>query len=86
MKPADAYFSTGFLLSRSTASNTPSPTPMIIAITVPKMVPLIRPSMIGGRNRNSKVLAQSHRGLVTKECTTMATSTAMNATATQRQG
>ena len=77
--------STGLGDSRITASNTPPKIPMAIESTV-RISVLRRPRSTGSENRYWPTTSHSKFGFVRNECTSIATSTAMTATATQRPG
>jgi hypothetical protein len=64
----------------------PSPTPMIMAPTVPMIVPFHRPSRTGVWFMIWKAKPQSHRLLVMNELSIIATTMAMSANATHRHG
>src|SRR5450631_2918878 len=68
------------------ATTMPRTTPMIMAPTVPRIVPLIRPFRTGDWTMIWAARLKSHLPLVTNELTIMAMMTAMIATATQRHG
>ncbi|WP_284283665.1 hypothetical protein [Arsenicicoccus piscis] len=68
------------------ASTMPRPTPRIIAPMVPTMVPSSRPLSTGLKFITCSAKPKSHFGFVTNELISMATSTAISASATHRHG
>ena len=77
--------SSGLLLSRITATRTPSPSPMTIEATVSQSV-LRRPSRTGPVKALSRWNAQPQLGLVSTLLTAIASRTASTATVIQRPG
>ena len=85
MYPQATERSSGDFDSRMSASTVPSPNPTTAAAAVSRIVPH-RPSSTDGQVRYCQTMLHSHLGLETSELTTIASSTATIAVATQRAG